>query len=314
MILKGKEALLSTDITERAVETLSKSAVSQVHLFGRRGPAQMAFSNKELREMFTDIENPVVYVRKDHILDMNAASKEEVESSRPRKRMIQLIQKSACLLSAEEMEEKLLSTAGEPDGRKATFLHFFSSPTAYLGSEGVLNGLELERTALNGEVGKQGARSTGESFRVEGMGVAFESIGYEAMPVHGVPLEKGKVLHCGEGRVLSRATQTPLQGIYASGWFKRGPGGIIGTNIWDAKETVRALVADFREGKIPLDDKQPFYEGIDELCSESGVVDGLVPLHSSLLLEQKEEARGLPVGKPREKYVSAEEMLQALQE
>ena len=315
IILKGDNALSSTDITERGLQTLSKSRVSEVHLFGRRGPAQMAFSNKELREMFDDIENPTVYVRKDDILNMNEESKEEVESSRPRKRMIQLIEKRAKLLTDEEMEERLSSRSGEPNGGKATFLHFFSSPKAYLGTDGgALRGLELERTELTGPVGKQGARGTGKVFRVEGLGVAFESIGYAAMPVHGVPLERGKVLHCGEGRVLASGNKTPMQGIYASGWFKRGPGGIIGTNIWDAKETVRALMEDLREGKIPLDDKQPFFEGIDDMCRDQNISDGLVSFQDSLRIEQSEESRGLPVGKPREKFLSTKEMLACLKE
>jgi NADPH-dependent glutamate synthase beta subunit-like oxidoreductase len=314
ILLKGYRALETTDITQRTLELLKKSTIDEIHLFGRRGPAQASFTNKELREMF-DLEGCQTIIAKEDLSELNSASVTEIASSRQHKRMIEMMQKKATLLSKKEIQSLMEE---EPSGKeKKCFVHFHSNPVAYLPSkenESRLGGLIIEKTKLVGDANCQSAVGTGEQSVLRGCGMSLESIGYFPLPIPGIPFNDRGALHHDQGRVLLK-DGTPMEGMYASGWFKRGPSGIIGTNVWDAQETSRSLIEDLVKGRLPLENRQPFYQGISDLIDEKTLHKHTVSWKDWMTIEQHEEHLGstLSPPKPREKLLTSSDMLQILQ-
>ena len=308
LILKGNKALESTDMTDRAIKLLKKSSINEVHIFGRRGPTQASFTNKELREMY-DIENCEVIIAEEDITQLTEASKQELDQSRTHKRMIQLMLKRATLISKQEMIDRLTSQDYTSDDAKKCYIHFYTNPVQYSSHEksSKVDGIVLERTSLSGEASAQRAIGTGEKVHFNGCGLVLESIGYYPIPILGVT-QSTSVSHF-EGRMLNKEGQH-LEGMYASGWFKRGPSGIIGTNVWDAQETARSIIDDLISNKIPLNNRQPFYAGLEDLLDEKQLTSHVISWKDWMKIESSEEARGASMTpiKPREKFVTAEEM------
>ena len=140
-------------------------------------------------------------------------------------------------------------------------------------------------------------------------GLVFRSVGYRGVGLEGVPFdEKRGVIPNDHGRVLDPAS-APVPGLYATGWIKRGPSGVIGTNKPDAADTVASMLADLTEG-IHLHPTQP----------DAGAVEGLVLMRQPLAVSYADWLRadalecsaGQACGRPRLKFPSIEEMLAAL--
>ena len=320
IIAKPVNELLSTDITDRTVELLKKSNIKQVHLFGRRGPAQVAFTNKELRELF-DIQDCKIILAKEDIEQLNAASETEVNNSRARKRMIQLLLSKSTLIPRDQM-----LSYEEPDSRMLIFIHFFASPIEYRSSSdpSTLHSIMFERTSLTGEPENQKAVATGERFTLDDCGVVFESIGYFPLDIEGIPLHKGAIKHQ-FGRILNKENQV-MNRLYASGWFKRGPSGIIGSNVWDSQETSVALLEDLYNENIeihqPFDqseinDKTIQYTGVEDFIQKNytfSPTSKLVTLDNWLEIEKREQIAGSHCNPPKlaEKFLNVEDMLAVL--
>ncbi|HEX6791944.1 MAG TPA: NADP oxidoreductase, partial [Candidatus Krumholzibacteria bacterium] len=154
--------------------------------------------------------------------------------------------------------------------------------------------------------GKQKASGTGVTELVQ-CGVLFRSVGYRGVPLAGVPFdEKNGVIPNLEGRVMENGA--PVRGLYAAGWIKRGPSGIIGTNKPDAFETVKSLVAD-----IPSLPRcaEPSRDALVAFLKARGA--RVVSWDDWRQIDAAEVERGRPLGKPREKFVRIEEMLGVLQ-
>jgi ferredoxin--NADP+ reductase len=112
-----------------------------------------------------------------------------------------------------------------------------------------------------------------------------------------------------KGRVLDPDTQQPVVGEYASGWIKRGPTGVIGTNKSDALETVHCMVEDLAKGAI-LHPSHPEPAAAEKLIRERQ--PDAVSYADWLRLNALEIARGQAVGRPRLKFTRVQEMLAAL--
>ena len=312
VILKGPDALNTTDITEQALDLLRKSTVNEVHIFGRRGPAQASFTNKELRELF-DLEGCTTYIAEEDLIELNDASLEEVKGSRQHKRMIDMMKKKCSLLPKRKIRAMMEQETTPLQDEKRCFIHFHSNPVAYLPNESdpeQVGGLVLEGTELVGEKGAQKAVGTGENWRLAGCGMSLESIGYYPLPLHGIPFNEHGLVNHDSGRILLK-DDTPMEGLYVSGWFKRGPSGIIGTNVWDAQETARSMTSDLVNGTIPLTNKQPFYHGLQDLLEENQLEQYVVPWKQWLRIEAEETRRGalFSPSKPQEKFLTSAEML-----
>ena len=152
------------------------------------------------------------------------------------------------------------------------------------------------------------ARAIDEETETIDCGLVLRSVGYRAVPLADVPFdERSFVLPNQRGRVLSLDGE-PLPGVYAVGWIKRGPTGILGTNKRDAEETVRCLVEDLRAGAL----SQPAYparEQIDELLAERK--PDAVTIHGWRAIDAAELRRGEEEERPRVKLSSREELLAA---
>jgi ferredoxin--NADP+ reductase len=169
-----------------------------------------------------------------------------------------------------------------------------------------LNGVVLERNSLSGEPGSQKAVGTGVAELVP-CGVLFRSVGYRGVPLAGVPFdEKNGIIPNVEGRVVEKGQ--PLSGLYVAGWIKRGPSGIIGTNKPDSFETVKSLLADVPSLTRCAD---PSRDALVAFLRGRGV--RIVNYEDWRRIDAAEVERGAPIGKPREKFTSIDEMLGVVQ-
>jgi len=163
--------------------------------------------------------------------------------------------------------------------------------------------LVLERTRLIGAAGRQEAVGTGKAVSIK-TGLMIRSVGYSGLPLEGVPFdEKLGTVPNKDGRATTSSNGFP---IYVTGWIKRGPTGIIGTNRADSMATVATLLAD-----LPTFSSQPKpgREASVSLLAQRSVRS--VSFHDWEAIDQAEKARGLPLGKPREKFTRIPEMLAA---
>jgi ferredoxin/flavodoxin---NADP+ reductase len=235
ILIRDPDELRETDISQPVLETLMSSKVREVHMIGRRGPAQAKFTTKELRELGELAGVDVMVYGGEADLD---AFDPTGQSAR---------------LAAEDRHVRgnyavIRDWADRrPTGnRRRLFIRFWLRPTELHGPSQV-SGLTLERTRLdeNGRFVGTGNYDTLDAQLV------LRSVGYQSVPLAGVPFDdRSSTVPNAGGRVLGPDGE-PLPGEYVSGWLKRGPTGVIGTNKSDAAETVRALLADLAGGPGP---------------------------------------------------------------
>ena len=288
ILAKTVDELKHTDIAEHALECLAASRIREIHLIGRRGPAQAKFTTKEFRELgeLADCD-PVVEAAD---LALNAESLAELEG-----RGGSVAKKNLEVLKGFE------SRPGRGT-RRRVFLRFLLSPLELRG-DGRLEQVVLERNRLEGSPFQQTARGTGERVTVA-CGLLFRSIGYKGLAIPGVPFDARQgIFPTREGRILDESG-APLPGLYASGWIKRGPTGIIGTNRADSLATVNSMLADADS----LDaGPKPGADGLPSL--QAGRGPRVVSYADWLTIDRAELERGAPKGKPREKFTRVAEML-----
>ncbi|MEU0257471.1 FAD-dependent oxidoreductase [Streptomyces sp. NPDC006184] len=221
MLVRGATELRPTDIPQAALDTLTASGLREVHMVGRRGPAQARFTTKELREL-GGLPGTEVTVEKDE-LALDPADPGSLPAVQRRN------------------VEALRDWAARPAATAARRirLRFFLRPVELLAEGGGVGAVRFERTAPDGRGGVTG---TGRYEEVPAQ-LVLRSVGYRGVPPDGLPFDPagGTVPHEG-GRVLRNGTPSP--GEYVAGWIKRGPTGVIGTNRPCAKETVTSLLAD----------------------------------------------------------------------
>jgi ferredoxin--NADP+ reductase len=222
ILTKTAEELRATDMPDHVLKVLDASAVTDVYILGRRGPAQAKFTTKELREL-GELGNADVVVDPAELV-LDEASKEVVETNKVVRRNLDVLQEWA---------------TRPPQGRpRRIHLRFLLAPVTMHGT-GRVEAVECERTALDGTGRVTG---TGETIILEAQ-LLLRSVGYRGLALPGVPFdERSGVIPHVQGRVQRNGSVAP--GEYVVGWIKRGPTGVIGTNKGDAKETVELLLDD----------------------------------------------------------------------
>jgi len=190
-------------------------------------------------------------------------------------------------------------------------VRFLVSPVELIGDErGKVRGMRLERNRLvSSSTGAINAEGTGE-FEALDAGLVFRSVGYRGVALPGVPFhERWGVIPNEKGRVLEPESNQAVTGLYATGWIKRGPTGVIGTNKPDSVETVAAMLADLAAG-AHLNPAEP-----DPRAAEALVV-ARQPLAVTYAdwrrLDALECSAGQTCGRPRLKFVAVDEMMAAL--
>ncbi|MBI5023552.1 MAG: FAD-dependent oxidoreductase [Candidatus Omnitrophica bacterium] len=303
ILCKTPEELKNTDIASYALEVLAQSKIQEVHMVGRRGPAQAAFTPVEIRE-FGELADcdPVVSPAE---LELNPASRTELEIAKEltRKKNIEILREFVS--SNEANPRRKFASPGASSKRKKFFVRFLRSPVEIKGS-GRVERIVLEKNRLEGEPGRQKAKGTGEKEEMA-CGLLFRSVGYHGVPAPGVPFdERAGVIPNQEGRVTESERVVP--GFYAAGWIKRGPTGVIGTNKADSNETVRHILEDAPQ--LPPATRRDTRALLESL-KKKGV--RVVSFPDWKRIDAREIARGVPAGKPREKFTSVTEMLSVLE-
>jgi ferredoxin--NADP+ reductase len=263
-------------------------------VLGRRGPAQAAFTNPELRELGE---------MKDADVDVDPAEVEVDDLSRA-----YLASDQADITTRKNVEIFTEFSQREPEGkRRRIVLRFLRSPVEIQG-DGTVERLIVARNELyRDESGAIRPRDTGKRETLE-CGLVFRSIGYKGVALEGIPFDQRRgVIPNQGGRVRDPESGQQVAGQYAVGWIKRGPSGVIGTNKKDAQETIDNLLADLEAGSLPP-------AAADSAAVESWLAER-VPEHVTYsgweAIDRAEQERGKPLGRPRVKFVRIEEMLEA---
>jgi len=294
MLVLPRAELEITDTAHFAIEALSEAAVEEVVVLGRRGPAQAAFTNPEVRELgeLTDA---------DIVIDPAAVEVDEASAAF-------LESDAADVTNRKNMETFTAFAELGPQGKpKRIELRFLRTPLEIQGDGKVerivvgINELQLD------EGGAVRARTTAATETIE-CGMVLRSIGYLGTGIDGVPYDgHAGVIPNERGRVVGDDGGAH-PGHYVVGWIKRGPSGVIGTNKKDAQETVTTLLEDHAAGLIP---KRPGADpdSLAALLDERGV--RYVEFDGWEAIDALEQSRGAEAGRPRIKLTAFEEMLHA---
>jgi ferredoxin--NADP+ reductase len=289
MLALTQEELAPTDTTDAAVAAIVSSGIREIVVLGRRGPVQAAWTSTELGEM-GDLAGADVIVEPAE-LELDPVSEAELEAAS------NVVQRNVEIL--REFASRTLS--GKP---KAIRLRFRVSPVAILGDDRV-EGVEIVRNRLEPD-GRGSVRAVPtEEREVLPCGIVFRSVGYRGMGIPGLPFDEGAgTIPNAGGRVLDESG-APIPGLYCAGWIKRGPTGVIGTNKKDATETVELLLEDARAGRLPTRGEGT----LDDLLAERGAE---VVLYAGWeAIDVEERSRGEPLGRPRVKLSTWDELLAA---
>jgi len=287
VLAKTVDELKTTDIAQHALDALAESKVKDVYVIGRRGAAQAAFTTPEIKEM-GELEACEPIVGADEVA-LDPMSSQELSERNVQRNM-----------------DVLNEYAGRASSGKAKRVHFrfLLSPTEIRGN-GRVESLVLEKNRLEGEPFSLKARGTGELVELP-CGLVFRSIGYKGIAMPGVPFDERRgVFPNVEGRITQDGSVIP--GLYAVGWIKRGPSGIIGTNKPDSVETATHLLAD--APGLP-GAAEPSAAAVDALLAGRGV--RVVDIHGWRKIDAAEVAAGAAIGKPRERFTRIPEMLSQL--
>ena len=291
MLAKHADDLLPTEVPDNVYQGLKASPVTDVHVFGRRGPAQVKFTPLELRELgeLRDVDM-VVY---DEDFDYDEASKTAIETNKQVKVIDRVLQ--------QWRTRPGVNNAGGEASRRL-HLHFWAKPVEVVtDDEGRVAVFRYERTKPDAEGGVVG---TGEIREVP-IQALYRAVGYFGSPLKDVPFdEQHGVIPNHEGQVLSADSNSRLPGVYATGWIKRGPVGLIGHTKSDAMETVRHVINDQAEWWRP---EHPEEEAIPALLEERGV--RWTDLDGWHRLDEHEVALGAPHERARIKVVPRDEMI-----
>jgi len=290
------EELRTTDMADYAIEALSRSSVKDVYLLGRRGPVQAAFTTNEVREL-GELPGADVVIRPEEIA-LDPLSAAEMEAARATTRAKVEIVQGFLKLEAKAKPRRL-------------HLRFLVSPMELIGDANRrVKAVRLAHNRLvKSDSGAILCEPNGEQEMLPAA-LVFRSVGYRGVPLEGVPFREqaGLIPHL-KGRVLAGEGGALLQGHYATGWIKRGPTGVIGNNKADSVETVNSLIEDGAAGKVNAA-ADPSPAGFEALVRARQ--PHFVSFADWRRLDALETARGTPLGRPRVKFTSIEEMLAAL--
>jgi ferredoxin--NADP+ reductase len=286
ILAKHADDLLPTEIPDNVYRALKESPVTDVHVFGRRGPAQVKFSPLELRELgeLRDVDM-ILY---DEDFDYDEASKDAIVANK----QVFVIDKVL-----QQWRQREVGSAS-----RRLHLHFYAGPVEVLAStsSASVGGFRYERTEPDAEGGVKG---TGE-FRELPIQAIYRAVGYFGSPLDEIPFDERRgVIPNREGQVLDDSGEQ-LHGVYATGWIKRGPVGLIGHTKSDAMETIRNLMNDEASWWTPA---EPGEQSVLDLLESRGIE--YTTLEGWHRLDRHEVLLGEPVGRNRIKVVPRDEMV-----
>lgn len=294
ILAEDTSLLAKTDIAGYALEALKESRVKTIYLFGRRGPAQAAYSPTEIHELGSlSSADLVIDPQESELDDVSKADYVDPEN----KKNVDYVQAHAKL--------------GDGTHTKKIRLRFCVSPVEVLTENGRVKAIKIEKNVLvPDEKGKAKAQGTGQ-FEIIPVGMIFRSVGYRGIPVPGVSFDPraGKIPNV-DGRVVSSDWKSVCVGEYVVGWAKRGPSGLIGTNRADSVATVKNMIADAKAGKFGWNASHVNPESIEGFLKERKI--RFIQFSDWKKIDQFEIEKGRLKGKIREKFSRVSEMLNVL--
>jgi len=304
MLALTAEELAETDTADHAIEALGSSSVREIVVLGRRGPAQAAFTNPEVRELGEMVDADIVIDPDDCELDEHSRAWLESEADITARKNVDIF---------TDFSGRALSNKN-----RRIFLRFLRSPVEIQGDGRVERVIVAVNELYLDESGVLRARDTGAREEIE-CGLVLRSIGYRGEGLEGVPFDERRgIISNQAGRVTDPGSGEQVPGQYAVGWIKRGPSGVIGTNKKDAQETIDNLVADLDAGKIPepTGDRDTPGRGAEDVSRIEDLLaqrkpDAVVSYQGWEAIDAAEKGRGEPQGRPRVKFCRVDEMLEA---
>ncbi|MGS0686180.1 FAD-dependent oxidoreductase [Nakamurella sp. GG22] len=284
MLGRSAAELLSTDIPPHVHAALADSAVTDIHMFARRGPAQAKFTPVELRELDHSPNVQVVVAAEG--MEFDDASEAALAKSKSLRMVVDV-------LSDWAMRDP------KPGPHRRIHLHFLENPVEILGSDGAVVGLRTERQELTGD---GTVRGTGE-FTDWDVQAVYRAVGYRSEAIEDLPFDTRRFVLPNDGGRMLDLEGRPLTGLYATGWVKRGPVGLIGHTKSDAAETIAHLLDDL-PGLPPAPTRDR--EAVDALLTAKGLL--VTDFTGWDRLDAHELAAGEPHGRARIKVISRSSM------
>jgi ferredoxin--NADP+ reductase len=294
VLTRDHDELARTDIADHALEALRESRIEEVVVLGRRGPAQAAFTSAELRELGR-LDGVDLRVDPEEVeLDPVSAEWLQQEGTFTARKNVELLREFA-------------ARPADPGAGRRIELRFLTSPVEIRG-DGRVEAVGVRRNEIaRGADGALRARPVDGPVETIGCGLVLRSVGYRAVPLPDVPFdERHFVLPNRHGRALT-PEGAALPGVYAVGWIKRGPTGILGTNKRDAEETIACLAEDLRGGLLRTVDGGR--ERIDALLAERA--PGAITADGWHAIDALEREHGRDAQRPRVKLTTRDELLSA---
>lgn len=286
MLAKHVDDLMVTEIPGNVEAGLRASHVTDVHVFGRRGPAQVKFTPMELRELGQVPDVDIIVYPED--FEYDEGSEQAIAESKMTKQVV------------EQLTNWVFQEPEDLTASHRIHIHLLQQPAAILGQDHV-EGVRMERMALQGDGTVKG---TGEYIDYSVQAV-YRAVGYASRPLPGAPFDSVRHIIPNVGGRVERDGKT-VDGLYATGWIKRGPVGLIGSTKSDAQETIANLVEDARAGILAPTGAGTGTDGMFQLLDKRGV--RYTTWHGWELLESYEKALGEKQGRKRIKVVERDTM------
>ena len=294
ILAKSVGELADTDIADYALDALAKSTVQEVYVFGRRGAAQAAFTNPEIKELGElELADCVVDPQE---LELDQHSQAFIDSGEDRKAT-----RNVTIL--RDFSER--TSDGKP---RQIILRFLQSPLEVLGDEKVEAIKMVKNELYLNDQGVLRPRATEETETIP-IDLVFRSVGYRGVPVPDVPFyDRWGIIPNIDGRVVTEHGSNEVQtGEYVVGWIKRGPSGVIGTNKPDSIATVKCLLEDWEADRLRQPNTQ---DDIHELLAQRGT--RAVSFADWERIDAAEQRAGEAQGRPRVKFAQIDAMLDVL--
>lgn len=297
ILARTPEELATTDIADYALEALRHSRVKRIYMLGRRGPAQAAFTNPEIKELGELEDAEVIVPPADIQLDPLSEAFLAAGADKAAVRNVEILREYAI---------------HPPQGKTRQIItRFLVSPVEIIGTERVEAIKVVKNELVQSDDGSLRPRATGET-EIIPVGLVFRSVGYSGVALPDVPFDARQgVIPNLQGRVLAEVNGSPAAGNYVVGWIKRGPSGIIGTNKPDSVETVDRLLDDLHAGAL-MQPATPSRAAVEKLLALRQ--PNIITYADWQCLDQIESQRGAALGRPRLKFSRIDDMLAALRD
>ncbi len=297
ILASSDDELVGTDIADYALEALKHSRVKEIYVLGRRGPAQAAFTNPEIKELGALTDADVIVPLADATLDPLSENALAMSGDKVARTNVNILEKYAAQ-----------GDAGTGKPRRIIF-RFLVSPVELIGTDHVEAIRIVKNELTQSDDGSLRPRATDEHETIP-VGLVFRSIGYKGVALPGIPFDaKNGIIPNQEGRVIDPVSKTPLAGEYVVGWIKRGPSGIIGTNRPDSVATVESALTDLRAGST----HNPTTSATIEQYLQDCAIE-YVTYDDWLRLDQAEIERGEALNRPRLKFSRIDDMIAVIRD